>query len=274
MFRGVIAHFILLVILLAIQGTSIYAQAPTLPDIVAASDKGVNVLTWNCQYDGIKSIAVQRSTDSVVNYKTIGYVKNTKKGLQAFLDGHPDPGDNWYKLNIAFSSDLTWESNKIKVYIDSATLLSRGVIPPNDSLQKYATNVNIKPQDVIASSMATTKDINTSIQVNKPSIGDAPELDIDIPTSDANQMTYIKSQHVFTNPFTGHINVELPNDTRETFSLQFFTQDDLTTPVLDIPRLREKKVIIDKHNFQGKGVYKFILNRGHDLLDEGYISIY
>ena len=118
-----------------------------LPDMIGATDKGINVLSWNCQYDGLKFIAVQRSADSVFNYVTIGYVKNTKQGPQAYIDGHPLPGDNWYRLNIGFSSDLTWNSNRLKIHIDSATLLAKGVVPPNDSLQRYASGIKIEANE-------------------------------------------------------------------------------------------------------------------------------
>ncbi len=300
--------FILLFIGMSGIGSQSYAQAPVLPDIIAASDKGVNVISWTCQYDGIKSIAVQRSSDSVFNYITIGYVRDLRKGQQAFIDGHPQAGDNWYRLYIGFSSDLTWYSNNIKVHIDSMTLLNKAVIPPNDSLQKYASNVQIQPQDVIASSLeptfappadntrynntparpmgspnknATVRSTNSNYNNNNTNTPTttapkpAPKLNLNIPDNDnVGQYTYIKSRHVFTNPFTGHVTLELPEDDRKIYSIQFFKQGDERTPVLDVPRLRKTKVVIDKRNFQGKGVYKFILMQGTDKLEEGYISIF
>lgn len=262
------------------------AQAPLLPDIAIASDKGVNVLSWTCQYDGIKSIAVQRSSDSVFNYTTVGYVKDLKKGPQAFIDGHPQAGNNWYRLYIGFSSDLTWYSNTVKVYIDSATLLNKSVIPPNDSLQKYASSINLKPDDIIATSSDVEPTTNytpgTVAPAARPATTSgtvaarpAPKLNLNIPKGEeANQFTYIKSRHVFTNPFTGHVTLELPEDSRKIYAIQFFKQGDERTPVLDIPRLRKSKVIIDKRNFQGKGVYKFVLYEGTNKMDEGYISIF
>lgn len=279
-----------------------FAQAPVLPDIIAATDKGINVISWTCQYDGIKSIAVQRSADSVFNYTTIGFVKNLKKGQQAFIDGHPGPGNNWYRLYIAFSSDLTWYSNSIRVYVDSITILNKPVIPPNDSLQKYASSVIIRPEDVIASSLAPVElpppPVQQPVYNNRPGNNSyanrpantasnttnntppppkpAPKLNLNLSSGGEadNQFTYIKSRHVFTNPFTGHVTLELPNDMREPYSIQFFKQGNERTPVLDIPRIRKQKVVIDKRNFQGKGMYKFILMHGSQKIDEGYISIF
>lgn len=275
MFRSALYRFFTLIAIIVI-GVPAMAQPPELPDIIAASDKGVNVISWTCQYDGIKSISVQRSSDSVFNYSTIGYVKDLKKGPQAFIDGHPQAGNNWYRLYIGFSSDLTWYSNTIKIYIDSATLLSKSVIPPNDSLQKYASSVKIDPGDIIASSaqQAAENTVATSTGTTTPATN-KPKLNLNLPKEDeVSQFTYVKSQHVFTNPFTGHVALELPDDMREPYAIKFFKQGDEKTPVLDIPRIRKNKVIIDKHNFQGKGVYKFILYKGTKKIEEGYISIF
>ncbi len=214
-----------------------------LPDVDAYSQKGVNVLSWTSQYDGLKSIAVQRSADSTYNYATIGYVKDFKKGAQVFVDGHPNPGKNFYRLYIVFASDLTWYSNRIKLIVDSAQLMQQRVLPPNDSLQKMISSLNLS----------------------------------DSAATDPNEIsayTYIRSLYVFTNPFTGHVNVELPEDEdkRATYSVNFF--DDKEKRVLEIEKVPEHMVIIDKHNFQSKGIYKFELRKNNDLLEMGYITIY
>lgn len=286
MFRTVL-NSVLISFFSILTASQAYAQTepPVLPDVIAASDKGINVISWTCQYDGIKTIAVQRSADSVFNYSTIGYVKNLKKGTQAFIDGHPQPGANWYRLYIAFSSDLTWYSNNIKVVVDSATILEKGVIPPNDSLQKHASTVQINPEDIIASTLEPAAPTvgNVSVagrpNISSPAVGgnitSSPKLNLNLPKDDeVNQFTYVKSRHVFTNPFTGHVTLELPDDMREPYAIKFYKQGDERNAVLDIPRIRKSKVIIDKHNFQGKGMYKFVLFKGTVQIEEGYISIF
>ena len=221
---------------------SALAQAqPSLPDIQALNQNGMNILSWTSPYDGIKSIAVQRSSDSTYNFTTIGYVKNLKKGIQAFIDGHPNPGVNWYRLYIVFSSDLTWLSNRAMMYVDSAQLVVKAVLPPNDSLQKMATKLVLNDMSDV---------------------------------SEISEYTYIRSQYVFTNPFTGHINVELPENAnrKSNFAIRFFDQKN--RQILEVPKVSEPFVIIDKRNFQRKGIYKFELTRDRELLETGYITVY
>lgn len=260
----------LFVILFLFFAPSAIAQ-PVLPDLTGATDKAINVISWTCQYDGIKSIAVQRSADSVFNYATIGYVKNLKKGPQAYIDGHPAPGDNWYRLYIVFSSDLTWYSNPTKLFVDSASILNKGVLPPNDSLQKLAAKIKVN-------TLATNPDINhmDSVPIDGvvvPPLKVEPHFVVEIPApEDINAFSYIKSQHVFTNPFTGHINLDLPDFAAHHYSVLFLDQDN--REVLDVANVLESKIIIDKRNFRKKGLYKFELRQDRELLETGFVTIY
>lgn len=227
-------------LLLCCLFTAAKAQ-PLLPDMASMMEKGMNVVTWTAQYDGIKSIAVQRSADSIYNYVTIGYVKNLKKGIQGFIDGHPLPGNNWYRLYIVFNSDLTWYSNRVNMPVDSATLAKQThVLPPNDSLQKLLNSLSLTNAIADPSSISA--------------------------------YTYVKSQYVFTNPFTGHINMELPDFKNHQYAIKFFDQKN--KQILEVPRVPESPVVIDKRNFQRKGVYKFELYKDKQKMETGYITIY
>lgn len=271
---------ILLSLVFVITCASAIAQ-PNLPDIIGVSDKGINVLSWNCQYDGIKSIAVQRSSDSTYNFITVGYVKNLKKGLQAFIDGHPVAGNNWYKLYIVFGSDLTWYSNRIKLHVDSATLKTAGVLPPNDSLQKLAAKVKIDTVSNVSQSTGpgrvgdpAKRGGNIVVAIDSTqALPNMPKLTITIPEpAEVNEYSYVKSQYVFTNPFTGHVNLELPDYKSNLFAVKFY--NDKGRQILDIPLITEPILIIDKRNFQRKGLYKFELSKDKKKWETGYITIY
>lgn len=236
------------------------AQAqPPLPDIVGIHQKGFNILSWTAQYDGLKSIAVQRSSDSFFNFTTIGYVKNLKKGPQGFIDGHPLPGKNWYRLYIVFSSDLTWYSNRFKLFVDSAQLMQQKVLPPNDSLQRLVPKIVSAIGDVKLDSV-TGKPIT---KVTVPVIGEI---------TNADAIQYIKSQYIFTNPFTGHVNVELPEVKKHVYGIRFY--DGNNRQIMEVPRVPESSVIIDKRNFPKKGLYKFEVTKNKEKFESGYITIY
>jgi hypothetical protein len=249
---------LLLTLFFSLSSLTRLAAQPLLPDIVGVTQKGLNILSWTSQYERLKSIAVQRSSDSFFNYTTIGYVKGLAKGPQAFIDGHPLPGKNWYRLQIVFGSDLNWYSNRLMLFVDSAQLLMQRVMPPNDSLQKLAGRVRFN---------------DTAGAYIGPEGASKPLLSVTIPDANgADAYAYIKSQYVFTNPFTGHVNVEIKDAKEHKYSLQFFDQKDI--PVLAIPRISEAAIIIDKRNFQRKGIFRFELSREKEKLETGYITIY
>lgn len=238
-----------------------------LPDITGSTSKGLNILSWECQYDGIKSIAVQRSSDSVYNYVTLGLVKNLKKGPQAYIDGHPKPGKNWYRLYIVFNSDLTWYSNRFKISVDSMDIINASVLAPNDSLQKLTANIKIEP---VKTTTVITPQANT---VEVPVVETAPRITLDIPEDATNEgLAYIKSQYIYTNPFTGHVNIDIPEYRRHHYAVDFMNKDD--KKILEIGRVNEPMIIIDKRNFQKKGIYKFELREDWKVLESGFITIY
>lgn len=251
---------------------------PTLPDLANVTQNGINILTWACQYDGVKTIIVQRSSDSNVNYTTIGYVRNTAKGVQYYLDGHPKPGPNWYRVKLVFGSDLTWTSNRIKVMVDSTQIAKGRVLPPNDSLQFMAAKFQTKTVQITDSVSGKTNKksvIVTSTVKTKDSSKSSTglSLTIDLPDIDqVNAYSYIKSNYVFTNPFTGHVNIEIDDAAKHSYNLDFY--DANNTKILEIPKITEANVVLDKRNFQKVGMYKFDLYKDKVKLETGYITIY
>ena len=275
--------FLLTIFIAASSDT--YAQ-PNLPDMANVTQNGINILTWTCQYDGVKSIAVQRSNDSNFNYITIGYVKDVKKGVQYYLDGHSKAGVNWYRLKLVFGSDLSWTSNRIKVMVDSAQIAKGRVLPSNDSLQGLASKMSTKKVEVSDSANGITGKKAVVVTTTLPKPKDTlrsptdtvkpkpkPVLTIEIPDIDnVNAYTYIKSQYVFTNPFTGHVNIEIADAKTSRYSLEFY--DSKNVRILEIPKIGEPNIVLDKRNFQRVGMYRFELYKEKVKLETGYVTIY
>jgi len=293
-----------------ILASRVMAQ-PMLPDIAVSKDKGINIISWNCQYDGIKSIAVQRSSDSIYNYKTIGLVGSLKKGVQAYIDGHPNPGKNFYRLYIVFNSQLTWYSNRARMKVDSSDLLNKRVLPPNDSLQKFVsslvfqtdatnptkskvdglnigqnntTNKQQRSEDTTLLSpdlSGTPVNTNVSVPVTtsvseipaEPAPPPPPKIVLDIPQSAEDEsFSFVQSQYVFTDPFNGHININLPDCKQHYYTLIFKNGDG--KKIMVIEKITEPKVILDKRNFNKKGIYDFELKKDHRNFENGKISIF
>lgn len=290
---------VLLLLMLGLLTSVWVAAQPTLPDIAGSTDKGVVLLSWNCQYDGVRAVAVQHSTDSVYNYRIIGYVKKTGKGMQAFVDGHPDTGRNYYKLSIVFNSGLTWTSNKRMVYVDISKLgFSRLSLPRNDSLQRFIVTEELyKPgvvtvpgidvkqdSDVLKLNGANVVGHKLSLSFDADSVANsgvpagAPppvvkrKITISFAETDMNDDLFIRSLYIFTDNASGHVKVELPDDVRKHhYSIKFY--DKGQQMVLEIPKASVPKFIIDKRNFQRKGMFRFVLRKDDIVLETGYVRL-
>lgn len=227
--------FRLLLILISIPCLTI-AQVPDLPSMKVVTESAQNKLSWNCQYDGVKSIAIQRSSDSVKNFITIGIINNPKKGVQSYLDERPMIGKNNYRLYILFSGDVEWYSNNYIVALDSATIAKshQGVVPSG------YTNANTNYEN---GNSGTVTDFY-----------------------------YTPSSQIYTNPYTGHININLKDALSKKYSIKFF--DPKKNEVLRVSRVSKPVLILDRNNFHSPGTYNFQLFEGSVVVETGYITIY
>ncbi len=266
------------IFLLFFIATAFHAAAqPQLPDIAGVAEKGIVVLSWNSQYNGIKSIAVQRSADSLLNFKTIGYVKKLDKGVQAYIDGHPVPGISFYKLMIIFNSGLNWAGNFCRVIVPGESIAAAATLPGNDSLQKFIITespARDKPAaKESAAHLTITFDPDSAANAaGKPAV---PRKKLVVTFDDPTEKpaTFIKSKLVFSDPVTSHIRMELPEDLNEVkYSIQFF--DARGGFVTEVPKLNTRKLLLDKRNFPGKGLYKFVVRKEGVEFESGYVSVY
>jgi len=98
------------------------------------------------------------------------------------------------------------------------------------------------------------------------------KITIPIQAPEENAYTLVKSGFIYTNATTGHIIIDLPNDVAtHHYSVKFY--DDKNEMITEIPKINTPKIIVDKRNFQKKGMYKFKLRRDLVELETGYLII-
>jgi len=232
-------YFFLFIYCFAIRILPSFAQVPPLPALQIETENAQNKIIWNLQYDAIKSLTIQRSADSVKNFAMIGIIKNPKKGIGNYIDIHPMVGKNYYRVSIEFTGGNDWSSNVYKVIRDSATIAKSLASKINTG------STNSKTNGILESKSTPTENI---------------------------AFYYTHSTHIYTNSYTGHINITLDDAPNKRYQVRFL--DPSKVEVLKIGRITKQHLVLDKNNFNNKGTYKFELYNGNDLVETGFVTIY
>ena len=268
------------------------AVPPSLPAMLIAAEQAHSILKWYCQYDGVKSIAIQRSVDSVRNFTTIGVINAPKKGNGTYTDLHPLVGKNYYRLSVEFGGDLEWFSNIYNTKFDSATIakaLEVKVVPPapkpiiQPTVTKPVTPVTTQTKDTttatpaaaaITAPLPSKKERRKArAQTNKVTSDSIAENTSAVPVNnEPKPFTFTPSSKIYTNPYTGHISIHLDDYQAHRYTIRFY--DPAKNEVLRIARISKATLILDKNNFNSRGIYSFELFDGANLVESGYVSIY
>lgn len=213
----------------------VFAQ-PDLPNMATLSQGGINILSWNNPHtNGVRAVTIERSQEEDTGFVQIGQIEDVRKPSQYFTDPTPLPGNNFYRVKVAFNSQIEWYSNVFLVKTDSLAVLQRTSIPSEDSLEKIVSELGV--------------------------VSEVPA-----------QPQYQISPYVYTNPYNGNINIEFSDALEVAYKIVFY--DIQGKEVLLIPRVNDKLVVLDKRNFQRNGLYKFVVFQGEKEYTSGTVSVY
>jgi hypothetical protein len=212
-----------------------------LPKIEVVTAVGRNIVSWVNPYNDLFAIRVQRSNDSSKNYIDIGTLKKPKKGSNVFSDDVPLKGKNFYQVIVVFNPDVEWPSMRKGIYLDDASI-AKSMTVDSATAGNAAKNKALEANPTLA------------LEEVKP------------------VFTFTPSNHVYTNSYTGHINIVLENTISKRYSLQFFGTDKKEAFRLD--RISHDSVVLDKHNFNGKGTFSFVLLEDGKEIEKGFVNVY
>jgi hypothetical protein len=237
------------VLMITLLCSLVVVGQPLLPGIGCACDGGRVDVVWQCQYDGVRQISVSRSFDSLGRFDRVGRLEAPEKGVQHFFDTDKRAGSRYYKLAIEFKSGLIWQSNVCRMYVDQTC-------------------------DVrLPGSEAGSVDYTARPDVGKqPGVFSLKRIVLPRPVDNIAEPLFVTPIHVGVQKNTGHVFVKLSASVnREKHSIDFY--DKQGDKVVSIADIRVDYVLIEKRNFQHRGVYKFVLKRDGSELESGYITV-
>lgn len=208
----------------------------TLPDFTVKNmgNKRI-VVSWKNRYEVVKQISIQRSFDSLKNYKSILTVPDPDLPENGYLDAKADNDHMFYRLYILLDKGNYIFSNPRRPVFDTITAdIRRGEMIKAgnfDMLQKIA---------------ADTAAIGPTIQ--------KPKVEVWLP-----------SKYVYTFK-DGYVRISLPDEADKKYTLKFFTSEDV--PLFELKEVKEKDFKIDKASFYRSGWYKFELYENDELKEK------
>jgi hypothetical protein len=258
------------------------AQNP-LPDFsVTTKGNGKIIIGWQNAYPKVSQISIQRSYDSLRNYKTILTVPDPTVPQNGFVDTKAPTDFQYYRLFIVLDSGkYLFTKPKKALWDTSRVAILRPVPRPVDTtVSQHAKDNNgsrapaeperlffVKRNDSLIAQLYE-KDLrrlrDSILQKTKDTLffktADTLIIRPFIPRE-----VYKPSMYVFTAK-DGNVTIALPEVSTKKYMIRFF--EDNTTPLFEIKQVKESPLTLDKSNFLHAGWFRFELYENGQLKEK------
>jgi hypothetical protein len=198
----------------------------TLPNF-SVTNAGSNriVVGWTNTFETIRQISIQRSFDSVKNFKTILTVPDATTPQNGYVDTKATNDHMFYRLYILLDKGVYLFSNAKRPDWDTSTVRKLGS-PDNPSLNlPVISNDPVSTNPVVTNNLAKTE-------------------------------LWVPSKFVYTFR-DGYIRINLPEEENKKYNIKFFTADN--TQLFELKDVKERNFKIEKASFYKAGWFKFEL---------------
>jgi len=210
-------------------------QGDTLPKFSLKNVGGNRiVIGWVNEFETVRQISIQRSFDSLKNFKTILTVADPSIPENGYVDTKASNDQMFYRLYIMLDKGAFLFSDAKRPVLD--TVVKRDVVKTD--LPGINTPVIIKDSVVIGPVNGNNR----------------PKADVFVP-----------SKRVFTFK-DGYVRIILPSAGDKKYSIKFFTPED--EMLFELKDIKQKDFKIDKTNFYHSGWFKFELYENDELLEK------
>jgi len=250
---------------------SLHAQ-DTLPDF-SVINKGNNriLISWYNKYSQTKQISIQRSADSLSNFKTILTVPDPMNRQNGYLDNKAPGGNMFYRLYILVDGSHFVFSKSKRPVTDSAVAkpvtgnLTNVAVADSAALAVLSKITSQK----ISDTMLTAEEIVLLKKIKNSRLDRLPDsvsrkLDAVLKLS-SKPAIVLPVYHVITTS-DGQVKISLPDYQKKKYTLRFFEDDD--TFLFEIKNISEAFLIVDKSNFHHAGWFKSELYDAGTLVEK------
>jgi hypothetical protein len=240
----------------------------TLPKVSVKHKQAKVIVSWVNPFSDVVLINIQRSADSLKNFKTILSVADPGGLTNGFLDSKAPDLKQFYRLYVQRQGGKYFFTDPIKPTPDTArpkpkntpaatktTTPKTATLPPADPIptepiqpqngsggnESDPRNANFKPEK---NSSQKVKFSNTrSPGADTSKVAQAPVREMKPPPV-----------YIFVNSI-GQVIVITPEDKKSLYTVKFVTESS-GQPALTLAKIKDSHITLDKTNFHSSGWYK------------------
>jgi hypothetical protein len=194
------------------------------------------VVEWHNRFENIRQISIQRSADSLKNFKTILTVADPALPDNGYLDTKAPADFMFYRLYIMLDKGIFFFSDTKRPVLDTL-VPKRGVMVKTD-------NPNL------------VNPLSPDNGFTGPVVNNASK-----PKADS----WVPSKYVYTLK-DGYIRITLPDEPEKKYNIKFYTLYDEF--LFELKDIKERNFKIDKANFYHAGWFKFDLYENEVLKEK------
>ena len=283
----------------------------TLPKFTVTTRGNNRVLiSWTNTYPKVSQISIQRSYDSLKNFKTILTVPDPSNLQNGFVDTKAPTWFMYYRIFIVLDSGKYEFSRSKRPFWDTAKIAKPVVKPVNGNGNGnkrviISDTMNKKEADRIRERLTESKPTDTVTVVEKIE----PEKFFTIKRRDSivaviseknfkafrdsivyktkDTMVFRSIDTIVVKPFVpkevykpsiyvftekeGNVSISLPDASIKHYSVKFF--DEKNNPLFEINKVKESPLILDKVNFLRSGWFRFELYEDGKLKEKNKFFI-
>jgi len=295
------------ILLLLSMGTVMVKAQDTLPKFTLLN-KGNDriVVSWTNPYkQNIRQLSIQRSSDSLKNFKTILTLPDPTVPQNGFVDSKAPTAFMYYRIYIQLDSGKYLFSKSKRPVLDTAKVRVQPAEPkpdqrvqeePRTDAKKPVTttepgknNVPIvkeveKPKEIPERIIYIKKRDTLIAQIGersfkrfRDSIATRTKDSLSFNTPDTAiikpfipKEVYKPSKFVYTER-DGNVRIALPGAASKKYSIKFFEEDN--SAAFEVKQVKDTMLILDKSNFGHSGWFKFELYEDGQLKEKHKLFI-
>ena len=257
--------------------TTAFAHAQDSLPAFSVVNKGNNriVISWNNKYPQLKQLSIQRSADSLSNFKTLITVPDPNNRQNGFLDAKAPNDKMFYRLyilvdgaNFIFSKSKRPTNDSIRTALLSDT--SSKAITDSNYLRVVQKIIS---QNLPDSALTTEELIILRRYKNSKQdlYADSISRKVDAVIKNKAKPDVVIPQYRIIANKDGLIRISLLDVGSKKYSIRFYEDDD--TFLFELKDIKEASLMLEKSNFYHSGWFKSELYEGDKLIEKNRFFI-